>query len=209
MAEKIAEMVREMSGNIPFVVAVCHDGLASEINGRTLPLNKTQKPNDSGTHDLAVALYNSGTNSPHTLFQNIERKRTTHIIRLNFYERVLAAARCCLDEYGRCYLLDLHASVRTGNFDIVFGTDRGATVDGDFDKKLANLLEEDKELRVDITGGLFGATGPRTLARWIRTQEPRAQAIQMEISTKWLRGELKRDELAFRIYIAMHTLLDI
>lgn len=217
MAEKITDIVSEMSGDIPFILTVRDDGYFDTLDGKNiLPLAKHPRRNDTGTRKLGFWIVNGGPIShPFLMLQNIERKRMTNPVRLHFYGRILETAKKCLEKWGACHILDLHATERQpsfGKFDIIFGTDHRQTVSGDFDTKLAGLLQETGTLKVfvpgetPLSGEIFPASLHSTLVKWLKCAEPKVSAVQMEIHKSWLESKARMAVIALEIYTAVLSL---
>lgn len=214
MAEKYADIVSEISGNIPFILTVRDDGYFDTLDGKNiLPLVKHPKENDAGTRRLGFLIVHGGeTFHPFLMLQNVERKRMIKSIRMHFYNRVLERARECLERWGECYILDLHATAKQpafGIFDIIFGTNHGKTVINNFDAHFAALLEAGGALKVyvpmaeETPGEIWKASLGSTLANWIKNQEPRVSAIQMEIAKSWFENDARIAVMALEIYTAI------
>lgn len=217
MTEKLVEIVSEISGNIPFIMTVRDDGYFDSLDGKNiLPLAKHPKRNDTGTRVLGFLIANGGPIfHPFLMLQNIERKRMANPIRLYFYGRILETAKKCLEKWGECYILDLHATEKQptfGQYDIIFGTDHRRTSGGNFDIKLAGLLQETGALKVFVPsetprpGEIFPASLNSTLIKWLKFEEPKVVAVQMEIHKSWFKSRGRIAAMALEIYTAILSL---
>lgn len=191
-------IVEFAAGNIPVIITVRHDGFATHICGSKLPLVRDKDINDAGTAFLgfrAIRRFAAWNEQPSFLYNKIARNRCSQEIWGIYYESVLREARRLLGVHGRCFVFDLHRFYKhppVGRYDIFFGTDHRRTVNSELDQRFASELfnqcwgecramwrvylpdDEPKE------GERFGATNPKTLVRWLKTEEPRVEAIQIE-----------------------------
>jgi hypothetical protein len=197
-------IVEYFPGSLPAIITVRHDGFATQIFGGELPLLRDKDINDRGTAFLGfrtllrfIAL---GGRKPSFVYNKIARNRCSQEIWGIYYEEVLRCVRYHLSAHGQCVVFDLHRFYKrppVGSYDIFLGTNHRQTISGDLDKKFAKALfnntwsecrampqiyipriyvpdEKPKE------GERFGATNPKTLVCWLKKEEPRVEAIQIE-----------------------------
>lgn len=205
----IIETLFYIQGNIPIIYTIMHDGVLYSLGGEELPVIRGKRENDSETRNLAlrISALSKKEAHPHFLFEEIDRIHLSKEIKNYFFEQVLLIARECLINYNRCLLIDIHAfkkQPKCGNYHIIFGTDHRNTIKGDIDIELAKTLSiifktlsHGSELSIFVPertpagtkkdNERFGATCDFTLANWITKQEPRINAIQVEISNELLK----------------------
>jgi hypothetical protein len=168
------------------------------LNGIELPANKNRDTNDLRTTLLGNLTCDFAKKEGMKLFflwNKIARDRHSAEIKGVYFVEVLNTVRKCLDKWGKCCVLDLHRFYRpppVGDYPIFFGTNNRQTVSGDFDKLAAGILEKAMrcELQIDRSvylpgterkeGEKFGATKPLILTNWLKREEPRVEAIQIE-----------------------------
>ncbi|MFA5133428.1 MAG: hypothetical protein WC459_01325 [Patescibacteria group bacterium] len=216
--DRADHFISEFKGNIPFIISVRDDGFITKIDKQDLPFAKRKRKNDTGTARLAATLKMMSKNFvPYFVFQQVKRDRLTNEIRQNFYKRTLILVYECLTKWNKCCLLDLHAfgtQIGLGQYDIIFGTDHRKTINNDFDTQLAkqlggHLSNITKELRIYVPEERvtreerFGATKVSTLTKWIKTNEPRVDAVQIEIYKDWLANQAKLVALAMEFNFAI------
>ncbi|MFH1193954.1 MAG: hypothetical protein V1661_03085 [bacterium] len=187
------------AGSMPVIITARHDGHATVIGDEILPILRDQDINDHGTMLLGLMTRMELGKKPFLLLNKIARNRCTPEMFGIYYERALATARLCLEKWGKCFVFDLHRFYKyppVGEYDIFLGTNHGQTAGGDFYKEFASLLTKEIKRKTEVKvyvpgkepkdGERFGATREKTLVNWLRREEPRVEAIQVEFYKDFL-----------------------
>lgn len=205
MSKNIADFIYSFRGNAPIIFSVRHDGYLKEINGRELEVQRESDARDNGTEFLGMVasqyLESRRNVTPFYYYLKVARCCLSREIKGIYFCSVLAAARECLDRWGKCYFFDLHrffGHPPVGTYDVFLGTDNRRTIRHDNDIVFSEFLAREYQeaasapLRIYVPneipnfGARFGATKPRILTRWLKTEEPRVNAIQLEFYKNFL-----------------------
>jgi hypothetical protein len=197
------------AGSAPIIITVRHDGPATIIGDEILPKLRDKDTNDRGTMLLGLmileefALLRRG--QPFLIMNKITRNRCTPEMFGMYYEDVLQTAQACLKRWEQCFVFDLHRFYKypaVGKYDIFLGTNHRRTISGDVDETFARILIDrmwhatGAMLKVYVPGKKikdgerFGATRERTLVNWLKKEEPRVEAIQIEIYKDFFKNAL-------------------
>lgn len=183
-------IVQARDGNIPVILSAHHDGYMTRIGGDELPRLRNAK-NDEGTRALswtaAEFLARMYEMRPHVIVHRIKKDRSSEKMFTIYIEEIFSLVDRCLDQWGRCYVFDIHCFRRhrppageiSREYGVWLGTDHRASIRNDFDRNFAaSLLRAFKRYfgpQIDVfvpgsaekKGERFGATGKQEWRRII------------------------------------------
>lgn len=218
-------IVERLNGKSPAIITIRHDGCMTRLCGKDLPLISDRDKSDRGTLSLGFWAWMECAKkgcAPSILYNKIARNRCSPEIRGIFYEEAMRTVRKCLEEHGRCYVFDLHRFYKQpslGDWDVFLGTNYGQTIESGLDAKFATVLVDSMwhgaktMLTVYVPGNepkdgeRFMAAKPMTFVNWLKREEPRANAIQIEFYKDLLEDGALSDALACALANAIRAVV--
>lgn len=196
--ESTNAIVERLKGDSPAIITVRHDGCMARLCGKDLPLISDRDKSDRGTLFLGFWAWMECAKKGHPpsiLYNKIQRNRCSPETKGVFYEESLRAVRDCIKEHGRCFVFDLHRFYKhppVGKFDVFLGTNYGQTIESGLDAKFATVLSNGvwhgARAMINVyvpgkepkDGERFMAAKPKTFVNWLKREEPRVSALQIE-----------------------------
>lgn len=218
----LKRITEAIAGDVPIIITVRHDGQATVFGDEILPeLGKGS--NDRGTmilglktHGRYMRVYGK---KPFLILNKIRRNRCSPEMWGEYYEEVLHAVRFCLHKYGKCFVFDLHRFYKypaVGEYNVFLGTNHKQTMRDGTDKRFADILvdcmwhEERAMIRVYVpgkegkAGERFMADRPKTLVNWLKREESRVEALQIEFYKDFFDNVFFVDSLPRALARAIH-----
>ncbi len=189
--------VRFELGTIPIILTIPHAGSWDCFEGEKLPVYKLGAVREYAAGELArriAAIFYEQGQSLFIVEEMVKRECLSGELLDFFYDKASRTVSFCLNNFGRCYLLDLHVFVNyppIGDYNIIFGTDHRALIKDDFDNVFSEDLIRSKRSNLPYKiyvpkpfkakGERFGSTMGRTLAKNMKNRYPELCAMQVEI----------------------------